>query len=280
MASPIAESWVYATMMVQNEWGGLGTGFLVFRHLDENKGRVFLITNKHVIHEEQQMRLKASRVLLHLNVKQSDGSIVGNTVEMPLKLPDDSRLWREHPDKDVDVLAIDVTSLVVSHPEIEKRWADYSGFGDKAKLAELDVTVGDEVVVIGYPQVVGFEFKQGATNLPLVRTGTVATTVTHPIVETSKLPDESVRRRTLRGFLIDGATIPGSSGSPVVLKPVTGRYVKGAILMGSTPAILLGIIAETRYAPVHTAAGDIPSFAGLGLAFYAETIRETIELFF
>ena len=46
-----------------------------------------------------------------------------------------------------------------------------------------------------------------------------------------------------------------------------------------TPAFLLGVIAETRHAPIRTPAGVYPSFAGLGLAFDASTIRDTMELF-
>lgn len=51
-------------------------------------------------------------------------------------------------------------------------------------------------------------------------------------------------------------------------------------MMGVPQPVLLGIIAETRYAPIETREGNIPSFAGLGLAFDAETVKETIELFF
>ena len=50
--------------------------------------------------------------------------------------------------------------------------------------------------------------------------------------------------------------------------------------MGAPQLVLLGIVSETGYAPVRTPTGTIPSFAGLGLAFDAETVRETIELFF
>jgi hypothetical protein len=51
--------------------------------------------------------------------------------------------------------------------------------------------------------------------------------------------------------------------------------------MGFSPPLLLGIIAETTYAPIPISERDyIPSFAGLGLAFDAETVKETIELFF
>ena len=89
-----------------------------------------------------------------------------------------------------------------------------------------------------------------------------------------------MRKRRLHGFLIDGAIIPGSSGSPVILKPTPGRFVKGNIIMTIPPPILLGVIAETKYAPIQSSGKDVHSFAGLGLAFDAETARETIELFF
>jgi hypothetical protein len=95
-----------------------------------------------------------------------------------------------------------------------------------------------------------------------------------------KTPGGTIRDRNLRAFLVDGATVPGSSGSPVILKPVIGRIQGNTIVMGAAPAVLLGIIAETKYAPVQLGASVIPTFAGLGLAFEVETIRETIELFF
>jgi hypothetical protein len=276
MASPIVESWIYATMLIENEWGQRGSGFLVVRVIDDASGRIFLVTNKHVLHKEAEMRSSATRVVLYFNVKNADGSITGQTTEFPLNYDDGSKRWHEHPDQDVDVLAIDVTPLLVQYPQIEKRWADYSHFADRSKLDELDVTMGDEIVVIGYP----LGLRQGATNFPLLRGGIIATRIGEILEDDYRESDGTLRKRMLRGFLIDGATIPGSSGSPVVLKPTTGRFVKGKIVMGFSPPVLLGIVAETRYAPVQTPAGDIPSFAGLGLVFDAETVRETIELLF
>src|SRR5215211_3683063 len=60
LGSPIAENWVYATVWVENEWGKTGTGFLVFRQTLEDvntqEGKIFLVTNKHVIHEDTEKR--------------------------------------------------------------------------------------------------------------------------------------------------------------------------------------------------------------------------------
>jgi len=276
MASSISKTWIYATMMIENEWGERGTGFLVFRAIDEKSGRVFLATNKHVLHKKAEMRQRATRVLLHLNIKNADGSITGQTTEIPLNLDDGSKRWREHPDEDVDVLVFDVTPLLVQYPQIEKRWADYSLFVDRAKLEELDITIGEEVLVIGYP----LGLRHAKTNFPLVRGGIIATRIGENLEDEHKEEDGTIRKRLLRGFLIDGAVIPGSSGSPVVLKPTPARFTRQGIMLGSPPPpILLGIVAETWYAPVRIPGGYIPSFAGLGLAFDADTVRETIELF-
>jgi hypothetical protein len=84
-----------------------------------------------------------------------------------------------------------------------------------------------------------------------------------------------MRKRILRGFLVDGAIIPGSSGSPVVQKPVALRSIKDRIAIEMSATMVLGIISESRYAWTT----DFQSFAGLGLAFDAETIAETTDLF-
>jgi S1-C subfamily serine protease len=276
MASPIAETWIYTTMLIENEWGGKGTGFLVSRLIDENYGRIFLVTNKHVLNEEAEMRQSATWVRLYFNFKNADGSITGETTNLPLNLNDGAKRWREHPENDVDVLAFDVTILLEQYPQTKGKWADYSDFGDRSKREELDITIGEEALVIGYP----LGLRHAKTNFPLVRGGIIATRIGENLEDEYKEKDGTIRKRLLRGFLIDGAVIPGSSGSPVVLKPTTGRFVKDKILLGLSPAILLGIVAETRYAPIRTPEGYIPSFAGLGLAFDAETVKETIELFF
>jgi hypothetical protein len=50
MSTPESDFWLYNTMMVENEQGGHGTGFLIFRpsEIGSAEGKIFLITNKHV----------------------------------------------------------------------------------------------------------------------------------------------------------------------------------------------------------------------------------------
>jgi hypothetical protein len=170
-------------------------------------------------------------------------------------------------------MAFDVTSLIASTPELQWRCATPSDFLHEETREEYGISVAEDVLVVGYP----IGIKQGTSNLPLVRSGIIATRIGEPLVDVVD-EDEIARERTVRGFLVDGGVIPGSSGSPVVLKPSIGRYWQGTIHANiRIPPFLLGIIAETRYAPVSEYQ---KSFAGLGLAFDAETIAETIELFF
>lgn len=276
MASPLVRGWLFATVPIENPEGESGTGFLVLRRTVEDQGRVFLVTNKHVIADSEQQRASTPHVVCHFNSKEPDGSCGTVSGEIPLVGSDGQTRFREHPDADTDVFALEVTDVMNLNPKLDKRWAGYDMFADSAKRAELDITVGEDVVTIGYP----LGLRQGDTNFPLVRQGLIATRIGDVLRDTVHEADGTLRSRALRAFLVDGAAVPGSSGSPVILKPTIGRIQGDSISLNQAPPVLLGIVAETKYAPVRMGSGVIPGFAGLGLAFEVETIRETVELFF
>jgi hypothetical protein len=276
MSSPLVQvGWLKATVPIDNSAGGSGTGFLLFRSTKKEEGRVFLVTNKHVVYRDPPRRLFSMSVTCHFNTSDKKGNPGTVSGTLPLFNQDGSRRFHEHPDPDTDVIAIDVTDVMVLNPEIDKKWVKYEHCAPKAEREALDITVGEEVVTIGYP----LGLRQGTTNLPLVRQGILSTPVGMAIRDRVGGVG-GTRERTLRAFLIDGATVPGSSGSPVILKPVIGRQVGKNIKMGTAPPVLLGIVAETKYAPLESEIGSIPAFAGLGLAFDVETILETVELYF
>lgn len=275
LGSPIALSWVHATVRIENEWGESGTGFLVIRAIDEKQGKVFVATNKHVVNKDPQKRKNAHFLTLFMNVKEKDGTISARSFRIPLVV-DGQRLWREHPDPHVDVLAVDITPLINSHPEIEKKWADYSLFATFDVLQKEEITVGKEVLVIGYP----LGLAHARTNSPLVRQGIVATRIGERIHINVPLPSGKTERVEIPGFLVDSAIVPGSSGSPVVLKPVIGRKVGDAIVMGIATPYLLGIVSDTTIAPIQIGDRVFPTLAGLGVVYDAGTVKEAIELFF
>jgi hypothetical protein len=276
LASPIASQWLFTTVRIENQWGGTGTGFLVSSKVSGDLARVLLVTNKHIVHEDPSVRQSATHLTCHFNVRSDGETLMPFSASASMADPSGAPAYREHPDADTDVLAVDNTPVISQNPNIVRKFSTYEEFSDGAKRTSLDISVGEDIVVLGYP--VGL--RQGGNNLPLVRQGIIASEIGGTIVDEVRDATGQTRPRTLRGFLIDGGTVPGSSGSPVVLKPVPGRIVRESLHIGVPPAVLLGIVAETRYAPIPVAQSSIPSFAGLGLAFEVETIYETIELFF
>ena len=277
MSGYLANNLFFSTMVIQNQWGGNGTGFLVSKIIaQEEGGRVFLATNKHVLNRNPDLRSDANHIILHFNEKNSDDKIVKKEMVWPI-IQGGRPIWREHPDLDVDVLVFDVTGLISFNENIHVRFADYGLLTTNEILSENEIKIGEEVVIIGYPLgLTRLATRHRDSNLPLFRSGIIASSI-GDLLEDIKVENGVERTRILRGFLIDGGVIHGSSGSPVVLKPNLSRYHNGSFSMGtSLPPYILGILAETRYAPI----GGSESFADLGLAFDASTIRETIDLFF
>lgn len=85
--------------------------------------------------------------------------------------------------------------------------------------------IGDQINVIGYPAGI----RHRMTNFPIIRSGIISSMIGEELQDEVKSPDGKRRKRILRGFLVDGAIIPGSSGSPVVLPPVSVRNVHGRL---------------------------------------------------
>ena len=107
--------------------------------------------------------------------------------------------------------------------------------------------------------------------MPIIRQGIIATNIGELLEDVYKEKNER-GTQSLRGFLIDGAVIPGSSGSPVILKPSLFRYINDSIVSDNFPPILLGIVSEYRYSYTEY----FQSFANMGLVFDCNTIKETI----
>jgi len=260
---------------VENEWGKGGTGFLVIRKMEKKQGKVFLITHKHVIHPDPESREKAQPLNLFLNVREKDGTVAGNSFQVPLN-EDDHKLWREHPNPHVDVQAVDIISLISNQPTLENRGADYSLFATPQILKEGNITEGEEVLILGYP----LGLFHTRIHSPLVRQGIVATKIGERIQVRLRSSSGGPFRVEIPGFLIDAAITPGSSGSPAVLKPIIGRKVKDKIEMGMATSYLLGIVSATETAATRMEDYVFPTLAGLGIVYDAATIQETIELFF
>jgi S1-C subfamily serine protease len=289
LGSPIAENWVYATVWVENEWGKTGTGFLVFRQTLEDvntqEGKIFLVTNKHVIHEDTEKRKSVSWLRLFMNVKAQDGRVSGIRFLARFSDAERPQLVREHPHANVDVLAIDLTGLLVERPDIQKILIPYNAFVTSDILKKEAITIGEEVLIIGYP----LGLSHVRTNMPLVRQGIIATNIGEPIYLPIRMPNGQTPQGEIQyittqveipAFLVDAAILPGSSGSPVVLKPIFGRKAGDELRPRLAPAYLLGIVSGMRIASIGMETSAFPALANLGIVYDATTILDTIELFF
>ena len=277
--SQISRTWTYSTVLIYNQWNQFGTGFLVKRDINETSEKIFLVTNKHVLHMETAQRQVATHIVCHMNKKNAGGEVIGIDINFPLTYEGTAnKNWKEHSNEHIDILAIDITEMIIAHPDLEKKWVDYSLFITTEIIQSEDLTIGEDIMVLGYPS----SFKQGNTNFPIVRQGIVASQLGQIYIDkTLRDAAGNIIERQIPGFLIDGGLIPGSSGSPVVLKPVIGRLKHNTIEMNIPKPYLLGIVAETRFAPIQlTATMHTLGYADLGLAFDASKIKETIELFF
>jgi len=275
MASPIVNNWIYATVRIENEAGYFGTGFFVHGPV-QDIGRLFLATNKHVVHENAEGRNRAESLKLFFNVRAPEGAAPGMSWDIPLIL-NRQRLWHEHPNPYVDVLVIDVTRLLTERSNIDLRAVDYQQlFAESNVLEEQHITIGEEVFIIGYP----LGLAHSHSYFPIVRQGIIASRIGDEITADIRNPSGTVAHATIPGFMVDAAVVPGSSGSPVVLKPVVGRNVRNRIVMRTATPYLLGIVSAGRIAQLEIEESLYPALADLGIAYNASTIRETIELFY
>ena len=271
MVNPVLEQLKYCTVLIENEEGRLGTGFLVNRIVSGTKSKVFLVTNKHVLGKKREL---STKVTLHFNAEEA-GVIRAHVIVFNWRL--EACPWREHPDKDTDVLALEVTEILIKMPNLSFKFLDYSNFVDATILKNEEITMGEQVWVAGYP----LGLKHQTTNFPLMRIAVISTNIGEKLDIATVESGVTRQRLNLRGFIIDGGASPGSSGSPIMSGASPIRYSKdGSIALGTGPVYLLGIVAEGRIATVESERSDYLSLSGLSLAFDADTIRETIELFF
>ncbi|HEV2520643.1 MAG TPA: hypothetical protein VGX00_08560 [Thermoplasmata archaeon] len=242
------------------------------------EGRVFLVTNKHVLGGTPEERERQEAINLGFNELNESGAVLGQELSINTRSASGNLLWREHPDEGVDVIAFELTGLYNLGRKLSSSLIAEELILTRAVADSLGVGMGDEVVVFGYP----LGWRQGSTFLPMCRAGYLATKYGDRLIE--EAPGTLIQggaKGPIRGFLIDGLTIFGSSGSPVILRPVAASVLPGGRTeIGSrTSAYLLGITSGMVSLRHEDDDGVKRFYPGLGLAFDAETVRETIEQF-
>jgi len=244
-----------------------GTGFFVWRALGTQKGQVFLLTNKHLLPQQgKQQSIKMRVTGSSKNVQEVDIPIIGSDGKyLPTVFG--------HTSQAVDVVAVNVTEQVIQY-DIPGKWLDFNLFVTKENLLKENISAGDDVFILGYPNAI----YDPRTITPITRVGIIATVPSQGFGFNDELkslygfPDE------LDGFLIDANVFPGSSGSLVILKQQSST-INGSGEVEFNPAkrrpYLLGIVSSSL--PINDTALGSRVRMGLGFAYSATVVRQTIE---
>jgi hypothetical protein len=167
-----------------------GTGFLVYSG-EAGENGIYLVTAAHVARS-----LKSEPFVIRFNSKDGDGA--GRLAHI------DNAKWHYHDDETVDVTVMQYTPPL---------WADCSVMPaselvDDARLQHYDIGPGDAAYLVGL-----FHLHVGKDrNLVTVHTGHIALMPTDEKLETDDGAVSNV-------YLIEMQTLPGSSGSPVYIRP-------------------------------------------------------------
>jgi hypothetical protein len=168
-----------------------GTAFIVGVHTGANYGLAHIVTAKHVAEA-----IAPDEAVIAMNAK--DG--------MPRYLRSGSQDWFYHP---TEPDSVDVAVLPFGTPnfkEYDITWIPEEIFATEKRIAEFDIGLGDEIVIIGL-----FTRFFGRKELvPLVRTGNVA------MMPREKLPIRGFG--DMEAYLAEGRSIGGLSGSPVFVR--------------------------------------------------------------
>jgi hypothetical protein len=157
-----------------------GTGFLVAIEAPVVKQHIYAVTNKHVAKDNPFIRL---------NTHYGGHDILEGQ-------------WTFHKDGD-DVAAC---KLRITHGDFRFVTIDAKQFITPVEMRLFDVGLGDDLLMVGRFVNIGGEKR----NLPTLRFGTIARMLDEPIYD----PEE---KRSQEGFLAEVRTIPGYSGSPVIV---------------------------------------------------------------
>lgn len=233
-----------------------GTGFLFTCQFTGDKDPISaILTCRHTVED-------SSSSLLHFSQVEPKDSTVGEEYYtnglVPIKVGQYAENWFKHPDENIDVALIPMTTVRALIKEQDAKCFIHSLSGtdcpDATSMRELEPR--EPVIFIGYP----YGQYDKANNLPLIRSGFTAS---HPDLRYSNLP----------GFFVDGHFHPGSSGSPVMIADKKIYPRNNGTYKEFDRFYLLGMATGSVDAPSGPYAGQD---TGFGLVISADLLIDTL----
>ena len=202
-----------------------GTGFFVGYPMRSDGQFVYLVTADHIIRKIAEFGY--ANVIVRINL------IVGGFAFQAIPVAE----FRNHPtSSSIDVAAALMYDENLAGIEIkaitqelflERRSPEYGGAG-----------IGDEVFFVGC-----FVNHSGKNrNIPIARAGSISAMPSEPIL--TKLGEQA-------GYIVDGISIGGFSGAPVMVSPIVGVSLANGLQMASKETRLLGQRQTSLLGLVH-----------------------------
>jgi Trypsin-like peptidase domain len=208
----------------------------------ERDGRLFLVTNRHVVLDETSDH-RPDRLQIELHVDPENAALTTNFV-IPL-YRGSQPLWREGIDP---AGTVDVVALQLERPALPEKLL-LKPFTADHLIEQLDeIEVGTRVLIVGFP----LGFHDTLHHLPVVRQAVIASAF-------------GLRFQGQGYFLTDAQMHRGTSGAPVVARQTEQRSGRGDL-----PWMLLGVHA----ARMDVTNRDVEQDERLNLncAWYADVI--------
>jgi hypothetical protein len=248
----------YGTCRIESRFASgavaVGTGFYYAHRIDSERAEPLIVTNRHVIWDEQEGPAVGGQFQVHTS-RLEEGVAVPAGVFHDLEFAPENgafhELWTFHEDPSVDLCAMPAASLRLIVNALAGCDPFIIAIGDDFLLAPEQLgqlNVVEDVLMVGYPT----GLWDSLHNFPLFRKGTTAT---HPAVDFQGRPE----------FVVDLACFPGSSGSPVFVVREAGYPWQDHV---GDPRRLLGVL---HAGPVLPGTGMM---VNLGYVIQAEKIRE------
>ena len=240
---PIVTSVSFIRQVKDGSVIGSATGFFFERGDD-----LFLVTNEHVVHDEDEGILPD---LLRLSLHRDPNDVTDNGDYDVALYAEGQPLWKTPPQHPADVSLLRLNRGEITNRFFIKALSAASFLPEKYELHP-----GEDVFVMGYP----LGFYDERHNLPVFRNAMIGSVYGVPF-------------KGLPLFLTDANLHPGTSGSPVITKPKS-TWVDNegnTDMVTGTVYYLVGIHSgtwEPRGVPV-----------GLGAAWYAQLIEDTAASF-
>lgn len=191
----------------------IGTGFFVIRLIEGDRGKPFLISNRHVFEGRKGIVIRMKERNTH-NLKICDALLVSE---------DGSAKYVMHHNPQIDIAVLPLSPDYINNNNLE-----FPAFNidlhamTSSQLRTAGVDEGSLIYMLGFPM----GLVNNKSGLPICRLGCIARMSETQIAENHNI-------------LVDLQNFPGNSGSPIILRP---EFVS----VGGSPAlgksVLVGIV--------------------------------------